>query len=131
MPEYLAQGTHSAETLERFFDIGDILSITTGLLVSKRRMEGVKDILSFMLGRNIDTKETPDAYDVCRPALLLQLPKLAGEELKRDVKRLEEKLRTTVNEQKGSVVDAWVNEQAGRYGRTLLVKRINKNPFNT
>lgn len=59
------------------FHLGDILSITTGRLVSPRHMEGVYDILNFMTGDNLFTHQLGRASNECRPHLLAQHPKLA------------------------------------------------------
>lgn len=61
----------------RDFDLGDILSITTGLLVSPRHMEGIYEILNFMTGDNLYTHQIPRARRECGPVLLLQHPQLA------------------------------------------------------
>jgi len=59
------------------FSVHDILSITTGVLVSKRHMDGVYDILNYMTGDDLFTHALPRASDMCRPALLEQHPQLA------------------------------------------------------
>lgn len=41
----------------RNFHLGDILSVTTGCLLSPRRMEGVYDILNFMTADNLFTHQ--------------------------------------------------------------------------
>jgi hypothetical protein len=60
------------------FDLGDVLSISDGRLVSPRHMEGVYDILNFMTGDNLFTHQLPRALRVCQPALLWQHPQLAN-----------------------------------------------------
>lgn len=62
----------------REFHIGDILSVTTGRLISPRHMEGVYDILNYMTGDNLFTHQLPRAADECRPYLLKQHPDLAS-----------------------------------------------------
>lgn len=64
--------------MARTFSINDILSITTGRLVSKRHMDGVYDILNYMTGDNLYTHALPRASAVCRPELLRQHPQLAA-----------------------------------------------------
>ena len=59
------------------FHLGDVLSITTGLLVSPRHMEGIYDILNFMTGDDLYTHQLPRATGECRPILLRQHPQLA------------------------------------------------------
>lgn len=61
----------------RDFHIGDILSITTGHLVSPRLMGGVYDILNFMQNDNLFTHQLPRASQECKPYLLEQHPQLA------------------------------------------------------
>lgn len=61
----------------RPFHLGDVLSVTTGLLVSPRHMNGVYDILNFMTGDNLYTHQLPRASRECKPHLLQQHPCLA------------------------------------------------------
>ncbi len=63
---------------QRRFHIGDILSITTGRLVSPRKIEGVYDILNFMTGESLFTHQLGRACKVAAPALATQLPQLSG-----------------------------------------------------
>jgi len=62
----------------RTFHLGDILSITTGALVSPRRMDGVYDILNWMTGDGLFTHQLPRAADECLGPLLAQHPDLAA-----------------------------------------------------
>jgi hypothetical protein len=61
----------------RCFHLGDVLSITTGKLVSPRLIDGVYDILNFMTGDNLFTHQIPRASRECEPHLLRQHPQLA------------------------------------------------------
>ena len=61
----------------RTFDLGDVLSITTGKLVSPRHIEGVYDILNYMTRDNLFTHQLPRARQECAPWLLRQHPQLA------------------------------------------------------
>jgi len=65
-----------AEGIRRFH-IGDILSITTGRLVSPRHMDGIYDILDYMTGDELSTIQLPRAAEECRPSLCEQHPDLA------------------------------------------------------
>lgn len=60
------------------FDLGDVLSITTGRLVSARHIDGVFDILNWMTRDNLFTIQLPRARDECRPWLLRWFPDLMG-----------------------------------------------------
>ena len=62
----------------RTFHLGDVLSITTGALVSPRHIEGVYDILNWMTGDNLFTHQLPRAADECLGPLLAQHPDLAA-----------------------------------------------------
>lgn len=59
------------------FNIGDILSITTGRLVSPRGITGVYEILNHMTGDDLFTHVLPRASRICAPALLSNHPFLA------------------------------------------------------
>lgn len=59
------------------FHIGDVLSITTGRLLSPRHMEGVYDLLNWMTGDNLYTHQLPRVSDEARPHLLGWHPFLA------------------------------------------------------
>lgn len=59
---------------QRMFHLGDILSITTGKLVSPRLMDGIYDILNYMTGDDLYTHALPRAADECKPYLLMEMP---------------------------------------------------------
>ncbi len=61
----------------RAFDLGDILSVTTGILMSPRRIDGIYDILNFLTGDSLFTHQLPRACRQCRPEVLRQHPQLA------------------------------------------------------
>ncbi len=89
------------------FHIGDVLSITTGCLVSPRKMEGVYDILNFMTGDNLFTHQLPRASDECKPYLFKQYPQL------KDV--VDASSVTPENWQE------WIDQQVARFGENLTV----------
>lgn len=60
----------------KLFHLGDVLSITTGKLMSNRHMDGIYEILNFMTGDNLFTHQLSGAMDECRPYLLQQHPQL-------------------------------------------------------
>ncbi len=62
----------------RQFHISDILTITTGRLVSSRHVDGVYDILNWMTGDSLHTHQLPRGMDECAPSLREQFPDLAA-----------------------------------------------------
>lgn len=94
-------------TEAREFDLGDVLSVTTGCLLSPRHMAGVYDILNFMTGDNLFTHQLPRASRECEPVLLLQHPQLAGIDA------------SGVN---GENHLAWLAEQKAKFGDRLSVE---------
>lgn len=94
---------------DRKFHIGDVLSITTGTLVSPRGMEGVYDILGYMTGESLFTHQLPRAAESCKPALLRRHPQLAG---------------VVAECREGETWDGWVNRMAGLYGAEVEVPTL-------
>ncbi|WP_185931383.1 hypothetical protein [Streptomyces sp. WAC08401] len=66
------------EQSTRDFALDDILTMTTGRLLSRRHMDGVYDLANWMTGDNLMTHQLPRAADACAPALLAQHPQLSG-----------------------------------------------------
>lgn len=62
----------------RDFALADILTMTTGLLLSHNGMGGLYEIANHLTGDNLMTHQLPRAAEVCGPALLRQHPQLAG-----------------------------------------------------
>lgn len=86
--------------------MGDILSVTTGRLVSSRHMEGIYDILDFMTGENLFTHQLPRASRECKPHLLKQHPQLAEVDA------------SGVNQDNW---EEWLTKQVNKYGEQLPV----------
>lgn len=65
------------------FHVGDVLSVTTGWLVSPQGMKGVYGILNHMTGDDLFTHQLPRAAQACAPYLLEDHPwaKEAGNDL--------------------------------------------------
>lgn len=93
---------------QRLFHLGDILSVTTGRLVSPRHVDGVYDLLGFMTGESLFTHQLPRASRECEAPLLAQHPQLADVEVPESF---------TGKEQ----VFAWLDEQVAIYGEQLPV----------
>lgn len=93
------------------FALGDILSITTGRLVSRDHMSGVHRILDFMTGDQLFTHALIRASQECKPALLAQHPQLADIEVPENLVTAEQ-------------VYAWLSTQEVTYGETLPVEPL-------
>lgn len=93
----------------KLFHLGDILSITTGVLASKRHMEGVYDILNFMTRDKLFTHQLRRAADECKPALLAQHPQLAA---------------ITGDEVTPENFKAWIEAQCAEFGEELMVQQL-------
>lgn len=93
------------------FHLSDILTITTGKLVSTRHMEGVFDILNYMTDDNLFTHQLPKANQECIQYLLEQYPQL------KDINS---------NEVNSNNWKEWLNEQINKFGEELEVAVIPK-----
>jgi len=118
------------------FHLGDVLSITTGRLVSPRHIDGVYDILNFMTGDDLFTRQLPRASEECKPYLIKQFPKLATPEMDLAITELDEMLRTkNENTEAKKIVIDWLAKQAAKYGETFIVEPLSmgahqyKNPI--
>lgn len=90
------------------FHLGDILSVTTGLLVSPSHIDGVYRILNWMTGDNLYTHQLPRAQDECSGPLLAQHPDLAAVVVPAEFGGKEH-------------VERWLAEQVERFGETRPV----------
>jgi hypothetical protein len=91
-----------SSTQTRRFHLGDILTITTGRLVSPRHMDGIYDLLNFMTGDNLMTHQLPRASRECEPHLRSQHPDLAEIQV------------PDFSAVRRDRVEAWVTEWLGR-----------------
>lgn len=92
------------------FALADVLSVTTGRLLSRSHMDGIYGILGYMTGQDVYTHQVGDACDKAKPALLEQHPHLA------DVQPPEG----------GDVADlmAWLVEAERVYGESIGVQPL-------
>jgi hypothetical protein len=97
---------------QTLYGLDDILSITTGRLLSRRHVEGLYDILNYMTGDNLMTHQLPRAATVCGPALLDQHPQL------RDVAPPE---GDSITQEE---LFAWLDRAEEEYGKTLPVQPV-------
>lgn len=70
------------------FHLSDILTITTGRLVSTRHMEGVYEILNRMTEDNLFTHQLPRASMECAPILCALYPSLSEDALAGELDQL-------------------------------------------
>lgn len=94
------------------FHISDVLSITTGRLVSSRHMGGIYEILNFLTGDNLFTHQLPRAMRECEPWLRTQFPDIMEDSpiIARLLPALDEEI-AKAGEQKaaiGSACNRWV-----------------------
>lgn len=68
-------------TSTKTFHIGDILSVTTGKLISPRHIGGVYDILGWMSGEDLMTHQLSRVSRECEGPLREQFPDLAAIEV--------------------------------------------------
>ena len=109
------------------FHLGDVLSITTGRLVSPRHIDGVYDILNFMTGDNLFTHQLPRASEECKPYLIEQFPQLATPEMDFAVAELGEMLKSKSGKTEAEkLVAGWLAKQVAKYGEEFEVKPIPK-----
>jgi hypothetical protein len=97
-------------TEPRVFPLGDVLSVTTGRLVSRDGMDGVYRILQYLTGAPIFTHQIPDAIDHCHLPLLRQHPQLLD-------------VAPTTNAQLADI-KTWLAEQERIFGETLPVAPV-------
>ncbi len=95
----------------RLFHLGDVLSVTTGILVSPRRSAGVGDLLGFMTGDSVFDHQVSRLIGECAPALLAQHPRLA------------EVVAPDGFDDEASAL-AWLAEQVESLGEDLVIEAL-------
>lgn len=93
------------------FHIGDILSVTTGTLMSPRLIGGVYDILNWMTGESLYTHQLPRVCREAGPVILAMHPQLEG---------AEKHMRGVTPDNHGQILARLVE----RYGETLPVPKM-------
>lgn len=93
----------------REFDLGDVLSITTGTMVSLRNVKGIRDIMDYMTGQDLFRHQLSRAMRACAPHLLRQHPQLAD---------------IVVPPLDADSGPTWLAVQKYLYGETLTVRPI-------
>lgn len=124
--------------MERQFHIGDVLTVTTGRMVSTRGFTGLYEILDYMTGKEILTTSLTDTMQECKISLLDQFPQLDTPEMLFAVGELIEMAHTkSGKEAKNLLVLGWLSKlMCGKYGAKYeemldvkpLQKRADGNP---
>lgn len=96
----------------REFHIGDILSITTGYLLSPRHMDGIYDILDYMTGDELSTLQLPRASRECESSLREQHPDLAAVDVPERFEGL-------------AHVDRWLGDLVLKHGEKRVVMPLD------
>lgn len=103
---------------KRSFDVRDVLTVTTGCMISKEGTSGLYDILNYLTQSNLYTHQLPRAADRCIPHIFKQVPELDSLEMKLAVGELMSTLNTTTS--KNEAIDSWVLRLTnGDYGITV------------
>lgn len=104
------------------FHIGDILSITTGRMLSLRRVDGVCSILKFITGDSLFCIQFMQSIDHCRPILVEQFPQFAETEMGPALKELDDLLKPVVDRGTAEEITTyWLTRQAAKYGEVFVV----------
>ena len=104
------------------FHLGDILSITTGVLLAKRGMDAVYEIEEFLTGEELTTLALGIVQPKCKASLLKQLPKL--QPLDREVTALCDSFVGISVKEKENRIDAWMADQIKIYGEYFEIEPI-------
>lgn len=96
--------------------LGDVLSVTTGLLVSRDGMGGVYRVCDYMTGESNFTHQLPRVADECRPLILAQHPELADVEVP-----------DFGDAPDADAVFAWLSEMERQYGETVELSPLTAN----
>lgn len=94
----------------RDFPLGDILSVTTGRLLSRDGMDGIYRILAYLTGDEIYTHQIPAAIDATHLGVLSQHPQLVGV--------------TPVTNADLDDVGTWLTVQEQRFGASLPLSPV-------
>lgn len=95
----------------KLFHVGDVLSITADRLCSPHGMEGVYDILNFMLHADVFTHQIPMGIQICKPELLKQFPQLEN---------------VSVEGLTAETLNEWLADKIATYGMYLEVKSLGR-----
>ncbi len=99
--------------IKRKFPLADILSLTTGTIVSERHVFGIYDILRYMTHRYQTSWEfSAEIFKICRKEILRQHPALS------EIKISEIEERESEN---------WLQKQYLRFGKEIAIAPLGHN----
>ena len=102
---------NNEETVQREFDLGAVLNITSGRLFTN--MDDIYDMLEFITGSKLYTQMLPEASVLAKAYVLLFHPELQGVGLD-----------AVINNQEDA--DNFVKEQKKKFGDTITLSPIGK-----
>lgn len=98
------------------FHIGQVLTVTTGFMVSPNGIAGVYEILDWMTGDNLFTHQLPRASNICEPILKGLYPEIASVKI------------PDTSEVPDSLIPEfwmdWLNKQADKFGEQIAVPKL-------
>lgn len=89
----------------REFDLGDVLTVTTGNLLSPRGIRGAYEVCSFLAGEPVYSHQIGRVLDEAAPVVLRQHPQLAG--------------ITSEGVNDKASLETWLAGMKARFGETL------------
>jgi len=90
------------EKIEKDFDLRDVLTVTTGKLLTKKNnngdgIEALCRLLKHMTNENVDHHQIPRFTAECKPFILKKYPELNSDTFKRKLDVLDISLKYTIN----------------------------------
>lgn len=91
------------------FHITDILSVTSGRIVSRDYVDGLYEIISFLMDKAVPPSRLEQAREICRSYLMRQMPELQG---------------IDTQEVNPDTYDEWVEALENRFGAIHTLKPL-------
>ena len=98
------------------YHLSDILSVTTGRMLSSNYVSGICGILNYMTGEKLFTHQLPRALKSCAPHILKQYPQLAQVNFDTELKNEND-------------VHTWLQEQINEYGEYLEIAPLTAGDY--
>lgn len=108
--------SHNDFTAWKQFHIGDVLTITTDIMVSPEGIGGVYQILDWMTGDQLFTHQLPRARKLCEPILKSLYPDIA-----------EVKIPNTSDVPESLIQEFWMDwlsKQVEKFGEKIAVPKL-------